>query len=433
MLSRLGLRRWMTLIAVNSAVALVLLSCCELVARQLESKEKTKELTMQFHPYIMYTVNLAELPRVSWSDDYTGQTIPTTMHVNNFGFADDFDFTQTPSADYLKQFGKKKNERIIALTGGSAAQGIGATSNENAIGGRLEFYLNHAQSKFHYRVINLAMPSWNAYQEFIALDLFGSQFDPDWVVVMDGTNDAATACQLGSGAGNPMLWPAMQYFLHGQSLSSKLTDSLIKHSAIFRMLTGRQYVGPPPMQDYYRDHAEKDPRFQIRAHANWSVMADQVTFYLRAERSMLRLYQNAKYLLSTQPMVALANYNLYAGAFRDGGEAHFKALKAADDSLYHTYKGRACIRGGLNRPSHAYFLAESAMALRTMAADARTSGWRDVEYANTVSLFPLDADQRQQYFIDLVHLNDRGQDLLGKFYARKILTRDGFKKEALPL
>jgi hypothetical protein len=34
------------------------------------------------------------------------------------------------------------------------------------------------------------MGSWIAFQQFIGLQQWGSQFDPDWVVSKDGFNDA---------------------------------------------------------------------------------------------------------------------------------------------------------------------------------------------------------------------------------------------------
>lgn len=428
------LRHWSFLIGVNVAIAAILLAVCEMAARHYDAKIKRGvDLTVQFHPYVMFTTDISEAPKAKWYSYYTKQVVPTDIRVNNLGFVADFDFTYTPSADYLRQYGKQRGEKIILLTGGSAAQGVGATSNEATIAGRMEYYLNQAQQKVRYRVINLAMPSWISYQEFIALDLFGSQFDPDWIVVMDGVNDAATACLLGAGSGNPMFWPAMKYFLHGQSVYSGTTDFLLKHSALFRLILGKKYYGPSALKNLYLDPDEKDPRFKIRDRVTWTAIPEQLAFYTRAQQSILRLYPDAKYTLSTQPIVSLAHARLYVQTFAETNPRqrliYEDTLKKLLRGVYESQKGQPCVRGS-HRFSDTYFMAESALALRQLAAKAETGLRRDVAYLNTIALLPLDEKEREEYFIDLVHLNDRGQDLLGKFYAKNILERDGFTNEA---
>ena len=54
----------------------------------------------------------------------------------------------------------------------------------------MQYYLNSMQNTIKYTVINLGMGGYIAYQQYLALELWGKSFDPDWVVAMDGFNDA---------------------------------------------------------------------------------------------------------------------------------------------------------------------------------------------------------------------------------------------------
>ena len=92
---------------------------------------------------------------------------------------------------------------------------VGATANERTIAAELEAVLNQRQSVHRYRVLNLGMGGWIAYQQFVGLTIFGLPLDPSWIVTMDGHNDATVTCAHGSGAGNPLEWPKQLYLLGG--------------------------------------------------------------------------------------------------------------------------------------------------------------------------------------------------------------------------
>ena len=102
---------------------------------------------------------------------------------------------------------------------------------------QLEKYLN-INAYTTYRVLNMAMGSWIAYQQFIGLSLFAKPLNPDWVVVFDGTMMEA-ACGYGTGPGNPLGWPKMLYYSYGQKLDKGLIENIAEHSALLRLLLGR--------------------------------------------------------------------------------------------------------------------------------------------------------------------------------------------------
>ncbi len=94
------------------------------------------------------------------------------------------------------------------------------------------------------------MGSWIAFQEYIGLQIWGERFDPDWVVVMDGFNDAVVGCGQSQGVGNPMYWATMRTFVHGYMFSSAnskfyrswIENELIKYRATYRAITGKSYI-----------------------------------------------------------------------------------------------------------------------------------------------------------------------------------------------
>src|SRR5207247_1817814 len=48
----------------------------------------------------------------------------------------------------------------------------------------------------------------------------------------------------------------------------------------------------------------------------------------------------------------------------------------------------------------------------------------NVEYHNIGTLFPNEREKRIPYFITGAHLSDEGMDIIGKFYAERILRSD---------
>jgi len=156
----------------------------------------TNGLWQKFMPYVMFVT--APGTYSVWANEFTGQTYPAHVVTNALGFNDTHQF------DYTKPYHKAANERVVLFSGGSVAWGVGATSTQATIAGRMQHYLNTMQNKIKYTVINLGMGSYIAYQQYIALGLWGAPFDPDWVVVMDGFNDAGAGCGYSQGVGNPM-------------------------------------------------------------------------------------------------------------------------------------------------------------------------------------------------------------------------------------
>ena len=421
--------RSILIVGINFIVLIALLGTVELYFRWrypagADQFATTNGLWQKFAPYVMFLT--APGTYTSWTNQFTGKNFPAHVVTNSLGFNDTHEF------DYSRPYQKAANERVVLFTGGSVAWGLGSTSTETTIAGRMQYYLNNAQSKIKYTVINLAMGSYIAYQEHIALQLWGELFDPDWIVVMDGFNDSEVGCTYSQGVGNPMYFAIAQAYItdylfataHPVFYRGWFENELIKHSAAYRALTGEQYVS----NSLVFDTTSKEDMAARAAIIPTKVAQsrDMLAFYLKAERATLGLSPKARYIFSTQPTV-----NQFTGDFVDiyasptDSAAHREAMAARDAALeaYLThYQDEICTAANM-QSSSTYIFGEGAIQLERWVDNERRAG-KDVAYYNVGAELPNDRADRIPYFIDPIHLSDKGADALGHFYAEKILSAD---------
>jgi len=417
-------------VVVNCVVLVALLVSVELYYRWKYSGAPaqfptTNGLWQKYAPYVMFLT--APGTYTAWTDTFTGKNFPAHVVTNSLGFNDPHEF------DYDKPYQKAPNERVVLFSGGSVAWGVGSTSTATTIAGRMQYYLNTAQSAVKYTVINLGMGSYIAFQQYIALELWGESFDPDWIVVMDGFNDANVGCAYSQGVGNPMYYALTQAFITNYLFATFrpdfyrgwLENKLIQHSVAYRKLTGKQYI--PDTLLFDASSAEESAARRAIIPTQNGQSRDIVAFYIKAEKAILGLFPKARYILSTQPRV-----NQFTGDFVNiyksppGTAAHREAIAARDAELeaYLTYhQNEACSFAG-SQPSIVYIFGKTAVELERLADTERQSG-RDVAYYNVGAILPDDRADRIPYFIDPVHLSDKGADALGRFYAEKILADNG--------
>ncbi|MFZ0693967.1 MAG: SGNH/GDSL hydrolase family protein, partial [Alphaproteobacteria bacterium] len=394
---------------------------------------KLVQLELNLQPYMMFTAGAGN--NAVWRDVLTNTDVPSQIKFNNYGFSGGYDFSLFPDRDFRKKHAKMPGERVVVITGGSVVHGVGATANDKTIAGQLEAVLNARQSKYKYRVVNLGMGSWIAYQQFIGLSLFATPLDPDWVVVMDGYNDAASPCAQGTGPGNPMGWPKMLYLTgggKGVELRSALMQWLIRNSAAARVVTGMQ----PSQQNgqfdrLYFDNEDPDKRFTIKMRG--LKMADldkQIDFYLLAQENVMNLFSSAKIIYSTQPQMfdnAVApNYRkaYTLEATRESVEAAKGRLNAELDG----YMARASETKCDSRAGSAvvgYFMARSALRMEQAAAEwSKRFENRTILYFNAEMAFPYEPRLRRPQFIDSAHMSDFGQRHVAEYFAGFILEKD---------
>jgi hypothetical protein len=414
-------------VAVNLIVIIVLLGGIEFYFRHWGHEKQDKlvnGLWQSFQPYVM--IATAPGDYLQFTNTYTHETYRSTVRTNSLGYNDQHEFIVG------RPYKKAADEKVVLFTGGSAAWGVGATATDRTVAGRMQFYLNTLQSGEHYTVINLAMGSWIAFQQFIGLQLWGAQFDPDWVVSMDGFNDAGVGCNYSQGPGNPMYFATMRSYINGYLMSTLrpdfyrgwLENELIKHSKAYRIITGKQYVPDDQMFDQSSQESTLFRRQIIPTKVGDA--RQMLAFYIASERGMLNLFPRASYILSTQPVV-----NQFTGDFNDiyqhpvGSPERNAAIEKRTVSLesYLTQHENEMCGQVTAKSANTYIFGNGAVQLEQLVDEAAARG-RVVEYYNIGALFPDPRPERMPFFIDPPHLSDKGMDVIGKFYAEKILAAD---------
>ena len=414
-------------VAVNLIVLIALLGAIEFYFRHWgheQQKALMNGLWQSFQPYVMITTAPGAYEK--FSNTFTKDNFRSTVRTNSLGYNDRHEFSLT------SPYKKAANEKVVLFTGGSAAWGVGATATDRTVAGRMQYYLNTLQSGERYTVINLAMGSWIAFQQFIGLQLWGAQFDPDWVVSMDGFNDAGVGCNYSQGPGNPLYFATMRSYINGYLMETLrpvfyrgwLENELIRYSKAYRIITGKQYVRDDQMFD--RSSSEISPIRRQIIPTKVGEARQMLAFYIAAERGMLNLFPRAGYILSTQPVV-----NQFTGDFVDiyqypvGSPERNAAIEkraVALEGYLKQHESEACGQDTA-QPASTYVFGNGAVQLEQLVDEEAVRG-RLVEYYNIGTLFADPRPERIPYFIDPVHLSDKGMDAIGKFYAEKILAAD---------
>jgi len=412
-------------VAINLLIVALLLGGIELYFRiwgHAPQNPLANGLWQTFQPFVMITTTPGDYTQ--FTNTFTNKTYPSTVHANSLGFNDRREFTLTTP------YKKADNEKVVLFTGGSVAWGVGATATDRTVAGRMEYWLNNLQDRQHYSVINLGMGSWIAFQQFIALQEWGTPFDPDWVVSMDGFNDAGVGCSYSQGPGRPLYFATMQSFIDGYLMSNLhpvfyrgwLENELIKYSAAYRDITGKQSIANNQIFDEGSDENYSFRRQIIPTKLGQS--REMLGFYVSAEQGMLRLFPRARYILSTQPSV-----NQLSGDFNDiyqypsGSPDHTAAMEKRMRDLegyLGQHENEMCGQKN-SQPSFIYIFSGGAIKLEQLVHEEAANG-RRVEYYNVGTLFPDGRSERIPYFIDPAHLTDDGMDIIGKFYAQRIIA-----------
>lgn len=428
-----GFWRGVRVVAINFIILLVMLGAVELYFRlrylgTISEFPDNNGLWQKFHSYTMIMTAPGNYRK--WVNTFTKETYRADVVTNSLGFNDRHEF------DYTKPYKKVANEQVVLFTSGSAGWGLGASSTDTTVPARMQYYLNTLQHDVKYTVINLAMGSWIAFQEFLALELWGASFNPDWIVVMDGFNDAGVGCGYSQGVANPMYTATLTAYIDGYLFSTLhpvfyrgwLENELTKYSVAYRTITGRQYV--PNNQVLDDASAEKNPTRRTIVPTKVSQAREMLAFYVKSINGILKLYPDAGYIISTQPVV-----NQFTGDFVDiyqfppGSDARRAAVERREKGLeeYLTYYQDQPCGVRTAQPSFSYIFGNGAIQLERLADDMRARG-RRVEYHNTGRLFPDSRSDRMPYFIDAVHISDKGNDVLGRFYAEGIIASDARKR-----
>ncbi len=134
------------------------------------------EVTYPYHPYLGWE----NLPHHTYRGILAGGLHAWTVRTDSLGRG------ATPHASHPEP-------RVdVALVGGSAAFGVGQTSNETTLANQLERELER-RTGARVEVHNLAVGGYTSFQEALALERFLSNHRADVVVSLSGYNDAFAA------------------------------------------------------------------------------------------------------------------------------------------------------------------------------------------------------------------------------------------------
>src|SRR2546421_528286 len=145
---------------------------------------------------------------------------------------------------------------------------------------------------------------------------------------------------------------------------------VIKFSAAYRALTGKDYIPNPQIYDETSTDDTREEFRKIIVLTKIGESREMLAFYLKASPAMLKFYLTAH------------------------------ADEWCNSRTYH--------------PSFVYIYVNGAIDLERLAERTRAQG-RFVEYYNMGRLFPNERVDRMPYFIDPAHVSDKGADVLGKF------------------
>ncbi|MBF5093503.1 SGNH/GDSL hydrolase family protein [Azospirillum sp. INR13] len=384
---------------------------------------KPSALDVIAHPYVLWTCRFGD--ETAWCSRIDGRTTPTALRSDPLGFLSYFDYETPASPTFVETYGKLPGDRIVLLTGGSTVHGVGASGNRRTIAGQMERFLNDLQTKWHYRVINLGMTGWSAYQQAIGLELWGKPFDPDWVVVLNGAHDAMAALQPGPSSAtppgiSPLVWP------DGSN----------------RSVDGARLWGPlpPPLPLRRRGLSFLSSRRSGRATAGETAAAlgRCLAAYIEAQKAILSRFRRARYIVSVQPW---ANLPGWSSREADPFPTYWTTFAAEDRAVHHEALLRlhqdldawsARVRAGAPsvdettaREAVQWFLIRAAFDNILSLQVAPEDGPAAISHVNVNAVLPEDPASRQPLFLDPIHLTDQGQEMVGRFFAQHILAADG--------
>lgn len=348
-----------------------------------------------YHPFLGHV----QVPDRVWPWTYLlneGGSVDGVIKTNNHGFMTPYNFVE------FEPYNKAPNEKVVLLTGGSAMMGVGVANNEQMAAYLLEDILNEKQHRYRYKVVNLANGGWRAYNQYIALDLFGTYLNPDWVITMDGTNDITTICYPHGRMGGifytrvthqmgEIIEHLMQERANPQIYVSRFEALLTHHSTLYRWLFDRKHV-----------------EIVQKKESGWSDLEKATIFHLHAITAIVDKFQSPKLLVTLQPWIDITDKTL------TDAKKELATVRAR-------HMEKKCSELALS-DYLPYMQAIMDRQLRNLVTQ-RTND-RSIHYMNIGSLLPQDKETRGKMFWDPVHLNGRGQQRLAEVFAQHILAQD---------
>ncbi len=398
---------------------------------------------MIYHPYVMHLLPPMKEEVLVWTDRFRKKDIHCTISTNKLGFQTEIEFEKLcdttdsdrplrrPEIQSSRRF--NPDTKVVLLTGGSAAWGMGASSQDAMISNVLQRKLDERTGVGRYTVINQAMGGWVSFQQLVGLSRWGRDFPLSWLLCLDGYNDAATTLFFQQGFDKHRFHDVTSGFLHAYLSNlhqpvfyrGQWHNRLLELSALLRKITGQQPIIPP----WRNKQKIKTPGGIVFSNGiSWSDINKSLRFYLENHEQMALLSGASKNLFGIHPVpqdhlsfFGQAHLATTPYALEEAFEVQSKRLQEIFDKHKNSPASEANWPDALN-----YFLSTLDL-MSSRFSETRNS--RQMKpgsplHCNLNFLFPDSQEELKEYFIDSCHLNDRGQKLVGEFYADYILYSD---------
>ena len=295
-----------------------------------------------------------------------------TIQTNDLGFRD------SPIAP------RGRDEFRIVILGGSTAWGLGASSNDTTVAGKLEALLNEESGPTTYRVMSGAYLGWKSREELIALMEFHHHFDPDLVISLTGYNDLYALSHR----------PEDELLMRPESqlLSKAVEDNLRPMATLTALRKVAGSMGVWRLVVHFRELAS------LRAPKEWQVQYNSELASKAIPRIVDRYRTMAEYALRHGFHLMLAlQPDIYATK---------KQLTSEEIEVKKRFAGKA---ESIERTFSSY----RTELIRALASLAQSG----VTVANLTD--GLDSVVRP-VFIDAPHLNDDGYEVLARLLKEHI-------------
>lgn len=281
------------------------------------------------------------------------------------------------NGDYFFEFDGKKvtgkkaaDEYRIFIMGGSVARGYGASAQGKKFYSVLERLLNENRPENINRIYNVVSAGRLGYvsaQELVFLLMGVLDFHPDLVIHLNGFNEILAFTQYKEPPGYPMYFQSLKKALEAVKIGQVL-DKAFDRSAYLSSMK-KMFKKYKPLPDIY-------PAINISRHYTRNMK--QIAQILRAN--------NVESYLLLQPIIYYK---------KDKSEREEKHLKKV----------------GWNRPIIFNTYPKFIESLNRIAKE---------EGVNSGELLDIFNETQETVFLDTVHLNDQGQEILAHALWKKI-------------
>ena len=299
------------------------------------------------------------------------------------------------------EFSKKREEELrIILLGGSAAWGMGSSSNDTNISGHLEKIINTDKkllgTKTNAKVFNLSQCTGTITQDILSLIFNLKEIEPDVVISYVGWNELVTNYRLDKKIlskynffylGEMDNWePTHLPKIRKRVIKNLLKNYFLENSKLFSFILGYKTIS----KTHPLDKIDVTDKISKNLKLNSSVVINNFNIIKNISKGF-----NFKIIHFLQP-------NLYRKSF----------LSSSESKILELYNEHRPVHGG---KKIANFLKNTN--IYEFVCDESSK-----KYLNVINLLDIFKEEKQSVYYTLVHLNDLGYKLVAERIYKNLLA-----------